>query len=104
MDNEPAALDVSRAALPEVIRVVPTIAVKAVGHHRGAEQKLHLAARHPHLHLVDICLLEQVTLLDVDAVYATAEPYTDQYGSRRRDEAVESKAVRHGGEVVESRS
>ncbi len=83
VDDEPALDGVGRAAAPKVIGVVPAIAVKAVGDHRCAEQELNLAARHADVDLGDVLVVEQVALLDVDAIDASREGESrknDQWG------------------------
>jgi hypothetical protein len=74
---------VAVAALLEVVDVVPTLLVEAVGHHRCAEQIAHLAAGHAGLDLVDRRLIEEIALLDVDAVDAGGRSALPCRGFRR---------------------
>ena len=66
-------ISLGRAAAAEVVGVVPSVAVEAVGDHRRAEQELDLAARHADVDLDDVLVVEQVALLDVDAIDASRE-------------------------------
>ena len=60
------------AADLQVIDVVPAVLVKRIVDHRRAEQKPYLVARHADLDLVQIFLLDQVTLRDSRTVDAAA--------------------------------
>ncbi len=73
VDHEPPLDGVRRAALPEVIGVVPAVTVKTVGNHRCAEQELNLAASHTDVDLRNVFVVEEVALLDVDPIYAGSE-------------------------------
>ena len=57
--------------------------MEAVGHHRRAEQKLDLAAGHADLDLDDVLVVEQVALLNVDAVDAGRERQDGESDGRR---------------------
>src|ERR1700733_6143054 len=65
-----ARVDVAGAALLEIVNIVPTFLVEAVGHHGRAQQVPDLAARHAFLDGVDGALIEEITLLNIDAVHA----------------------------------
>ena len=67
-----ARSDLRIAAARQRVDVIPALRIERVGDHRRAEQVAHLAARHAGRDLVDVCRLEQVALLDVRSVDATA--------------------------------
>ena len=71
--DNPPPVGVRRAPAAKVIGVVPAIAVKAVGDHRRAEQELDLTACHAEVDLDDVLVVEQIALLDVDAIDASCE-------------------------------
>ena len=58
MHDNPPPFGVRRAPAAIVIRVVPAIAVKAVGDHRRAEQELDLTASHAEVDLNDVLVVE----------------------------------------------
>src|SRR5882757_3541289 len=63
-------VDVARAPLLEIVDIVPTFLVEAVGHHGRAQQVSDLAACHAFLYGVDGALIEEIALLNVDSVHA----------------------------------
>ena len=77
--DEPAPFNIPRSASAEVVGIVPAIAMEAIRNHGRPEQELDLTARHADLNLIDVDLLEQVSLLNVDAVDATDQRQTGQY-------------------------
>src|SRR6202166_415152 len=64
-------VDVPAAALLQVVDIIPTFLVETVGHHRRAEQVAYLAARHAGFDLFDRRLVQEIALLDIDAVDAS---------------------------------
>jgi hypothetical protein len=73
---------VAGAALLEIVDIVPTFLVEAVRHHRSAQQVSDLAAGHAFLDGVHGGLIQEVTLLDVDAVNAAGD--RDTRGARQQ--------------------
>src|SRR5579863_4752667 len=69
--SDAARVDVARAALLEIINVIPTFVVEAVGHHGRSQEISDLAARHAFFDGIDRALIEEIALLYVDAVDAT---------------------------------
>ena len=75
----PPAPAVPLAAAAQGIDVVPALRIERIRQHRRAEQVPDLAAGHARLDLLHVVNLQQVALLDVRAVDATA-------GARERGE------------------
>ena len=96
VDNDPAAFDISGSAVPEKVGIVPTVLVKGIRNHRCAEQELDLAARHAEFDLFHGIGLEQVALLDVDAVDTRARHEADDRYRQEMAMALDAKQLLQG--------
>src|ERR1700733_7888698 len=77
-------IDVPRSALLEIVNIIPTFLVEAVGHHGRAQQITDLTARHSLFDGIDRSLIEEIALLNIDAVHAAAGHQCDR---RRHNKA-----------------
>jgi hypothetical protein len=73
IDHYVAAHRGLQAARLEVIVVVPARVVECAGHHRRAQQVVHLAVRHADLDLGNRRRIQIIALLDRHAVNAAAQ-------------------------------
>jgi hypothetical protein len=70
--DEMTAHRLREATLLEIVDVVPALILEGVRHHRRAKERTNLDARHPNGHPINILGIEEVSLLDVDAMNAAS--------------------------------
>jgi hypothetical protein len=67
-DDEMTAHRLRESASLEVVHVVPSLILKWIRHHRSAQERTNLHAGHPDGYPIDVLGIEEVPLLDVDAM------------------------------------